>query len=272
MSVTLDEDPSRSPVDAVPRRVVLERAHDVLRIRGLCPYLVADDGEWRSPSGVREHRCSAVRPATALSLEKQRRLCLLDDHATCATFAAARLRAGSTESSSGGTTRWALTRTSPVALDHGRLPGAARALAGQERRASQLALGGLMVVALVAVLVARASAPGGTPAAALATASAAAASPASTASSVPTATAASTGPSTAPVSPSPVAPSAAPSSPIVPVPSPASATYRVRAGDTLYGIAARFGTSVAALKAANGITDARVIRIGQTLVIPPAAR
>ena len=36
-------------------------------------------------------------------------------------------------------------------------------------------------------------------------------------------------------------------------------------GDTLEGIAARFGTTVADLAAANGITDANLIRVGQRL-------
>ena len=42
----------------------------------------------------------------------------------------------------------------------------------------------------------------------------------------------------------------------------------MKSGDTLSGIAARFGTTVAALKRANGITDPRLIRVGQVLVIP----
>jgi len=46
------------------------------------------------------------------------------------------------------------------------------------------------------------------------------------------------------------------------------ATYRVRSGDTLSGIAARYGITVRALKAANAIGSAGVIRPGQVLVIP----
>lgn len=45
-------------------------------------------------------------------------------------------------------------------------------------------------------------------------------------------------------------------------------TYRVRPGDTLGGIAARHGTSVAALARANGIRNPGLIRIGMRLTVP----
>jgi murein DD-endopeptidase MepM/ murein hydrolase activator NlpD len=44
--------------------------------------------------------------------------------------------------------------------------------------------------------------------------------------------------------------------------------YVVVPGDTLYGIAERFGTTVEAIVAANDIADARLINVGQKLVIP----
>jgi LysM repeat protein len=45
-------------------------------------------------------------------------------------------------------------------------------------------------------------------------------------------------------------------------------TYVVQAGDTLSGIAARYGTSVSAIAAANNISDPSYIYIGQHLSIP----
>ena len=48
---------------------------------------------------------------------------------------------------------------------------------------------------------------------------------------------------------------------------PAQATYTVQPGDNLFRISLRYGTTVAALKAANGLTS-DVIYVGQTLVIP----
>lgn len=49
---------------------------------------------------------------------------------------------------------------------------------------------------------------------------------------------------------------------------PNGGTYKVKRGDTLSAIGQRFGVSVAALKAANGIKNANRIRVGQRLVIP----
>lgn len=48
----------------------------------------------------------------------------------------------------------------------------------------------------------------------------------------------------------------------------AGSTYTVRPGDTLSAIAARYGTTVSALVAANGLANANTIYVGQRLVIP----
>jgi LysM repeat protein len=60
--------------------------------------------------------------------------------------------------------------------------------------------------------------------------------------------------------PAPVAPPAGPAS-------TAHGVYVVQRGDTLYGIALRYGTTVAAIQAANQIYGS-LIFVGQTLVIP----
>ena len=52
-------------------------------------------------------------------------------------------------------------------------------------------------------------------------------------------------------------------------PAAAHERYRVRRGDTLLDVAARFGVDPGALAAANGIVDRDVILAGQTLVVPP---
>ncbi|MDA0365601.1 MAG: LysM domain-containing protein, partial [Chloroflexi bacterium] len=46
------------------------------------------------------------------------------------------------------------------------------------------------------------------------------------------------------------------------------ASYVVQPGGTLSEIAERFGTSVDALMSANGIVDARLVRIGVSLAVP----
>lgn len=61
--------------------------------------------------------------------------------------------------------------------------------------------------------------------------------------------------------------------PVDPTPSPtppptASKTYTVKAGDTLSGIASRFGTTARILMELNSITNANLIKIGQILKLP----
>ena len=54
-----------------------------------------------------------------------------------------------------------------------------------------------------------------------------------------------------------------------PAKSPAAArTYRVKSGDTLSGIAARYHTTVAILQKLNNIKDPRTLRVGQVLKLP----
>ena len=45
-------------------------------------------------------------------------------------------------------------------------------------------------------------------------------------------------------------------------------TYTVKAGDTLYSIAVKFGTTVAAIASANNISNPNQISVGQILIIP----
>jgi GH25 family lysozyme M1 (1,4-beta-N-acetylmuramidase) len=49
---------------------------------------------------------------------------------------------------------------------------------------------------------------------------------------------------------------------------PSPRTYTVKSGDTLYAIAIRFNTTVAAIAAANHITNPNQISVGQVLIIP----
>jgi len=86
----------------------------------------------------------------------------------------------------------------------------------------------------------------------------------------PTATPTRTPGPTATPGPSPTPrPTATPGPTATPTPpGPCAAYYTVRWGDTLYSIARRFGTTVQAIAAANGIANPSLIRVGQVLCIP----
>lgn len=69
-----------------------------------------------------------------------------------------------------------------------------------------------------------------------------------------------------------VAASAAAALVLLPHAAHASATHSVSDGDTLWGIASQYGTSVAAIVSANDLANPDLIRIGQSLVIPDSSR
>ncbi len=224
---------------------------DVAVARNVCPYLASDDGAWLSADPSRDHRCTAVSPSTPPAADKQRRFCLAAAHVECATYMAARELHGPTPATE-PVAPWHFSRPVPVLLDHGHSPSA---YVGRARRwgLGQVGLVALMVVAFATVVLARGLAPSG-PNSALADVS-----PSPSASPSPR-------PSPSP----PPSPSPSPSPLPSPSPSPAAAgeTYRVKAGDTLGAIAERFGTTVKAIMQANGITDAKLIKVGQRLTIP----
>ncbi len=56
-----------------------------------------------------------------------------------------------------------------------------------------------------------------------------------------------------------------------PTPSPASVKYTVKPGDTLLGIALKYGVTVDAIKQANGLAS-DTIRAGDELIIPPKSQ
>lgn len=235
--------------------------------KAICPFLLAVDGQWRSSSPAREHRCTAVAPPAILTVEKQRRLCLTAAHDGCATYLAATDHAGRDAGSDLPVPRAtrssgrAFVRTAPLVLDHGRLPVSVTSVAA-ERGLGQLALLILLAIAFAAILIARLSSGsddrGGIVAGSATPEPSIVAGPSPTPTPVPSAAASSV--------PSPSEPlvSASPDRTDSPAGS-GPATYTVRSGDNLYGIAATFGTTVDALTKLNDITDASSLRIGQVL-------
>ena len=239
--------------------------------KSICPFLLAADGQWRSSSPAREHRCTAVAPPAILAAEKQRRLCLTSEHDGCATYLAA---TGHAEREAGSdapihritrSSGRAFVRTAPLVLDHGRLPVSVTAVAAQ-RGLGQVALLFLLAIAFAAILIARLSSGGGdrggiVTGSSTTEPSVVAADPSSTATPSPSSAGS---PVPSPSLPSASVPPAASETPVASAPS----TYKVRSGDTLSGIAATFGTTVDVLTQLNDIKDASSLRIGQVLKLP----
>ncbi len=243
------------------QRGASKRAQDeVSSTPSRCPFLASSDGAWVSQAASTDHRCRAVRPAAPLVMTKQRRLCLTAAHPTCATFVAAHeARAAVVGTTSDVTLAWGWVRTTPI-IDANLGRGAMIAGFLADRRGWQV----LPAVALVAALMALGisnigsnSASGKSPAPAtfLAVASPRPVISSPTLDSSPAVT-------------SEPAPTASPAPTPSPTPSPsASASYKVKSGDTLYGIAGQFGVTVKDLKSRNGLTS-NTLHVGQVLLIP----
>jgi LysM repeat protein len=239
----------------------------------LCPYLATRDGGWRSAMAIGDHRCMAVAPPVPLALEKQRRLCLVAAHTGCSTFGAA--EAARAQSRAGLPSSRPIARMTPVILDQGRFDFHMPAFRA-DRGAGQVVLVAVLGIALTAILVTRPSADAGaangfgseSPTVSDAPPTdVAAASPASS-TVAPTEVAATDVPT--PASSSETSPSASPvaSASASGAPATSGATYRVKSGDTLTAIAARFDTTVRVLVELNGITDPSRLRVGQVLKLP----
>jgi len=231
---------------------------------GVCPYLAAADGAWRSATVAREHRCGAVAPPAPLAAEKQRRLCLTTDHPGCATFEAARA-ARPIAHGRAPTLPRPLARTTPVVLDHGRLSVAMPTLRADHvsGQAVLVVLMGLAFAAIVLARLAPGGAPGGANGASPTPQVSARASGLSPSPERSTASERSTTPATSGAVP------AGSTNPASPLPATTGTrTYSVKTGDTLVGIAAKFGTTPKAITKLNGITNASNLKIGQVLQIP----
>lgn len=243
-----------------------EAADQVMAALRRCPFLASADQAWVSATSASEHRCQAVRPSASLSVQKQRRLCLTADHMTCATYVAAiearEARAPTSEAPVG----WQWVRTTPV-VDPQLGRGSTLLAVVGDRRTRQV----VPAIALVAALGAlglsnlgsggRTAIPGPT----------ATASPSPSISTNPPALVSEPPIATASPESSPeptLAPTSAPTRTPSPTAAPsARASYTVKSGDTLYGIAGQFGISTTALKNFNGLTT-NVIHVGQVLLIP----
>jgi LysM repeat protein len=229
-------------------------------VTDVCPYLLAGDGSWQSAHAIREHRCGALEPAVPLTLAKQRQLCLVGAHRTCATYLAAQERASTTgiaraRARDGEPTLWPATRSTLLVLEpERRLFGLSRS---RTRVGGQAALIAVMGVAFLLLVLARTS-----PSTPLAGAGASASALAAV-SPTPRAT-----PTPGPSPTASVGPSATPGPTPKPTTGPNRKRYKVKSGDTLSAIAVTFGTTLKVLKRINHITDPTVIRPGQVILVP----
>jgi LysM repeat protein len=209
------------------------------------------------------------------------------DAAATASVSAPDAPGAADDGQASGTTRRGPRRpvpsTTPVLLERSRsaVPGAL-SLPSASRTSGQVILIALLVVAFVAIALARfgssgTGVPSASPAASgspLASASSvlASASPSVAPTDSPTSVASPTGSVVPTPSPTPkptptVRPTKPPATPR-PTPSVGTRTYTVKSGDTLSSIAAHFGVSVASIQALNGIQDPRLIHPGEVLQIP----
>ena len=259
-----------------------------------CPYLRSTDGSWRSVVPQHGQRCWGQQPPAALEPMTQERLCRTQAHTRCEVFVAAEQRHldaltrdhVSPERLDG---RFGvLVRPSTLVLDDSGpvrlpLPLPPGVIAGRRRRvAVGLGLAGLVVI--VALLAGLGSGGGPqptqsppiafvspSPVVARATAS-------PTRSPTPRPTHATVTPTA--VTPTAVTPTTVPATPVAtpvstpvatpvptPTPSPGQSpgirtTYRVRKGDTLAGIAAKFGVTKKQLLAVNDFETRRIFATG----------
>lgn len=214
------------------------------------------------------HRCHAETPPQPLSRQEQAQLCLTPAHPRCERYVRhfsasgsglpGRLAIGDGLVS----TRMVLTPTP-----------AWRGIAGRARRAPRgplvVGAGAAIVLGVAGIAVASGVINPGEAGASPTASAAASASPTPSPSASPTPTA-SPPPTPSPTLAATPAPTAVPT-PVptpTPPPPPVQTTYVVQQGDTLAAIAQRFGTTVQALQAANGIADPDEIFVGQVLVIP----
>ena len=214
-----------------------------------CPHLASVDGAWHGAAPSRAHRCRLLASGRP-TLDRQLAHCLTAAHAACPTWL-------ETHGNEGPRKRpGPFVPMAPVVLEGAGLSlpsdAAARRLAGP---VTVVVVG----VALGALVLSRGP---------LAPGSSGAGDDGASPTPVGTIAPATATPSGAPTA----APTAMPSERPTPTPQPSATprprTYKVQSGDTLSGIAARFGTTVAKLAALNNLTNPSLIRVGQVLKIP----
>jgi LysM repeat protein len=265
--------PASATIGDLPARRADTAVGGARAVVHVCPFLIADSGDWRLAVPTREHRCAALVPLASLTFEKQARLCLTAAHESCATYGAA---LAAREERTGGAIaleragRWSFALTTPLIEDAGGVRSRVGGILADRRRWPVVP-----VVVLVATLfgLSISGARNDRPVTAVVPptqpGTGANAAPAITITAAPTITPAPASASPAPTPTSTPAPSPSPTVAPTPKPTPAYwTTYTIKYRDTLSGIAATFHTTVLAIERLNGITDPTRLRVGQVIKIP----
>lgn len=237
-------------------------------VERICPFLALEaDARTAIAGDDPEHRCRAVRPPLPLEREQQTSVCLDPAHESCPRYLVAMsVRPGGDAWTPPAYDARLLSTRLVLAPDAAGGRGRTAASGGPPAR--RWAVGGaLALVGVAAVAGGVTGALGSLPESSPQLPSAGA--------SVEPPIADKATPSPATPRPSLVeTPAPATAQPtVVPTPpaatqAPAQQTYVVQPGDTLNGIALRFGTTIAAIQRANALGSSDVIVIGQVLVIP----
>ena len=230
----------------------------------ICPFLALSVDHRTAVDGFDpDHFCHAIDPAEVVERQRQAEQCLVDAHRQCdryVAFLATRAAAAASVPAPAGDAQLARTRMVVEPDVRRRAAGSPMPLGMSPRR--WVVAGG---VALVGVAVA-ATAAGGFNGFGPRPLAQGQATPTPTQRPTLLPTPGETLEPTAPPTPQPTAePTKRPRS--SPTAAPQPQTYVVKEGDTLSLLATRWGTSVDAIKQANGL-GSDVINVGQVLVIP----
>lgn len=237
----------------------------------ICPFLAtSDDGRAVVDGYDRAHVCRADGGRQPVDRSRQVGYCLSDSHRGCERYVEALARRGPVS--------WpdpspdAAIRQTRLVLQ----PAAARRtlpVAGLSPRSRRWLVGGAVATIGVAAVASGVVGSLGAVVGSGSPAATATPSPSTGSSSAPVAAASATPTPTALPTPTPTpAPTASavdtPTPEPTATPAPQPQTYIVQPGDTLNGIAIRFGTTVEAIQEANGLGASDVILVGQVLIIP----
>jgi LysM repeat protein len=232
----------------------------------ICPFLALAADDRTAVDGYDpDHACHALTPIEPVDRARQAGQCLSDAHRGCdryLAFLAAHAADYPDVPTPAGDALIARTRLL-VDPDARRGPGMEAPMGLSPRR--WVVAGGVALVGVAAAATAVAGGFGGTNDRQPGGAGQPTVSPSVTALPSQNAPAE---PTTAPSASEPAASTPQPSrSAPDTTPTPAQTTYVVREGDTLNAIAVQFGTTVEAIRQANGLPN-DVINIGQVLIIP----